>query len=302
MADYPSIIRGWNTKRDLIDPIFALHFNQTQAELSATETTVGTNPQIAVADPAKRTPNYGTLTSRVQSAARNEPMCSYRGTNTAVLVQPNEYYRPSLTAIEDTHGAATLVGYRLPQTGYWMITAKVDWTPTPASVANMTSRMCGIELDGVDVGLRDWLLENDGNRDNMTTTVTWQEHLVEGTDISVVTYAILPDPNKAALPANVYLRCYLVRCIGEGAVQGIPSLEFAPDPVRPPPLDDGCQNVTSLYDHNAVVSPPVTVSSHDVTVAGGYLYDDQGRLMATNYNPYDPPPLLIDLSVQQGWS
>lgn len=235
MATYPPSLASWEIKRDFVDPIWARHFNNVQEEIRAVELTMGINPQIAVDDPADRTPDYVTVANRVQKTARGEPMCSYRGSHIGVVLEPNNYVRPALTATEDTHGAASEVGYKLPETGYWVITAKVDWPSTPATVVHPTTRVVGIEIDGVDIGVRDSVLESSANRDDMSTMVTWQERLVAGTDISLTLQAVNLDTNKTTVPANVYLRVYLVRCFGQGAIVGLPNTEFKPTPPVPPP-------------------------------------------------------------------
>lgn len=235
MATYPPSLAVWETKRDFIDPIWARHFNNVQEEVRAVELTLGINPQVAVDDPADRTPDYITVTNRVQKSARGEPMCSYRGLHIGAILEPNKYVRPTLTASEDTHGAATEVGYRLPETGYWVITAKVDWPSTPASVVNETTRVVSIEIDGVDIGVRESILETDANRDDMSTMITWQERLPKGTDISLTLSAVNLDPDKTTVPANIYLRAYLVRCFEQGAIVGLPNPEFKPTPPEPPP-------------------------------------------------------------------
>ncbi|MFI6512968.1 hypothetical protein ACIBCT_35665 [Streptosporangium sp. NPDC050855] len=285
-ANYPATLRGWSTKRDFQDPIFAAHFNQVQDEVAAIERTLGLMPHKATNNPADRTVDYGTVTDRILAAARAEPMITYRGSNIGAQVVPNEYFRPRLDPIEDTHDGAHGTGYRIPQTGYWVIVAKADWHATSQSQQQITSRILSLEINAKDVGLRDVLLETDGNRDSMTTTVTWQENLVEGTDITVALHAILADVNRAVAPVNVYLRCYLVRCLNKGG-PGIPNSDFDPDPPPPPPPppDDGCRI------HTSYEPPPKDECKQTYTVRfssymnRSYTYDNCG-----NAAPSEPRP------------
>ncbi|MEU4534292.1 hypothetical protein AB0G15_05410 [Streptosporangium sp. NPDC023825] len=239
MASYPPSLASWATKRDFIDPIWARHFNIVQDEIKAIELTLGINPQIATADPAELTPDYTTVANRVQKSARREPFCSYRGIRLDDSITPNQHVRPELTASEDTHGASTQVGYRLPETGYWVINAMATWPSTPATAVHPTTRVMGIEINGTDLGLRESVLETVKNRDNLSTMVVWQERMSKGTDISLSLRAVNADPDKTSIPVNVYLRVYLVRCTGTENVTGLPSPEFKEIPVTPPTLPPG---------------------------------------------------------------
>jgi hypothetical protein len=234
VAAYPPRIDTQPIKRDHIDPIWARHWNLMQDEVRATQLTVGVNPHIATANPAERTPNYGTVTDRIQHVARGEPMCSYRGRALSIQVKPNQHVRSELTATEDTHGAATPTGYRLPETGYWVMHAKADWPSTVTTQAHPTVRALGIEVNAADIGLTDSVIETTANKDNLTTQVTWQERLLKGTDISVNLRAANGDPDLTVMPANVYLRVYLVRCMAQGGVVGLPTVGFPTPPEEPP--------------------------------------------------------------------
>ncbi|WP_188187608.1 hypothetical protein [Nonomuraea sp. SYSU D8015] len=292
-ATYPAALRGWSTKRDFQDPIFAANFNQTQDELAAIERTLGLMPQRATNNPARRTPDYGTVTARILASARGEPMIAYRGTHIGAQVIPNEYFRPRLTAVEDTHGMAHNTGFRINQTGYWMITAKADWLATSASQRQITSRMLSLEINQRDVGLRDVLLESDKNRDSMTTTVTWQENLVEGTDITVALHAILADTERIVEPVNVYLRAHLVRCLRQGG-PGLPNPNFDPDPPPPPPPppddgcqehypDDGCLNHTG-YQPQGPCGQPYSIRWHPYLNTSA-TYDSCGNVVEIHRSP-----------------
>mgnify|MGYP001057051799 CR=1 FL=1 len=242
---YPAAIPGWSTKRDFQEPIWAQHFNRVQDEITATERTLGLMPHVATADPGGLTPDYGTVSARIQAIARGEPMITYRGYHLNAQIIPNEYFRPRLEAAEDTHGMAHGTGFMIAETGYWMITAKADWLPTSVAQQQITTRMLILEINGRDVGLRDVLLETDKNRENMTTMITWQENLEKGTHITVALHAILADTTRTIAPVNVYLRAHLVRCLEKGG-PGLPIPWFEPDPrpdppSRPRPPDDGCQ-------------------------------------------------------------
>lgn len=255
-SSYPNLLHESLTKRDFQDPIFAAHFNAVQEEVFATQKTVGIKPQIALNDPAQRTKDYLTVTTRMQSAARGEPMIAYRGTATAVQVPTNEYFRPALVAVEDTHAAASGTGFVVPQTGYWVLTAKADWPSTSQSAATVTTRVLAIEINGVDIGLRDTVLEDDKNRDHMTTAVTWPESLAEGTHISVVLHVVNGDPTKTPAPANVYLRAHIVRCLDRVGT-GLPSPVFQADPPPPPSYPSGPQPTTGPAPQTeATCGPP----------------------------------------------
>lgn len=266
MSAYPPRIEIQPEKRDLIDPIWARHFNLMQDEIRATEATLGVNPHVAVADPADRTPNYATVGARIRSTARGEPMCVYSGRAIDAQVIPNQHVRPALTVAQDTHGGATAAGFRLPETGYWVINLKADWPSTSASQVHPTIRAAGIEINGVDLGLTDSVMETSDTRDNLSTQVTWQERLRKGTDVSINLRAANADADLNPLPANAYLRVYLVRCMADGEIAGLPNAGWPVEPGPPPfvPPGPGTHRIPDMRD-------PISVSPGEGTRIGDHL-------------------------------
>ncbi|WP_170991174.1 hypothetical protein [Herbidospora galbida] len=284
MASYPNSLRPWATKRDWIDPIFALHFNQSQDEISATQRTIGIRPQIATNDPAERTPNYTTVANRISQMARAQPMIAYRGIHEVAQIEANEYFRPTLTASEDTHNGAITTGYRIPQTGFWVFTAKADWLPVESVTDKPIIRMISLEIDGEDCGIRDVITQSVDIIDDMTTMVTWQETLEKGTTISVALTVVNPNTPAPDAVAHVYLRAHLVRCLDRGG-PGIPTPEFEPEPPPPEEPPPGPRPEPRPPDR----PPSRPVSSGDGVGLGIVTYDEGGHVTSTNHNPYNWP-------------
>ena len=259
-AAYPSTERIWSTKRDFIDQIFAAHINTLQEEIKATETTVGIYPQRAVADPAGRTPDYLTVAARIQAAARGEPLIVYRAGAQAVTVPPNTYYRPALVPSEDTHGAATDTGLVLPETGLWVFTLKADWTPVEPAAPQPIVRIAALDIDGVDVGLRDVITQTPANAADMSCRLTWQETLPAGTHVAVALHIVNADIAKPSGQANVYLRAHLARCLARGGT-GLPSPVFQSDPPPPP-----------NYPSGPVTTPPDPVPERPRSCGPPYVF------------------------------
>lgn len=284
-AAYPSTERAWTTKVDFLDQIFAVHINTLQDEIKATETTVGIFPQRAVADPAGRTPDYGTVTGRINSAARGEPLVSYRSRAELVDVPPNVYYRPALIPSEDSHGAATETGLVLPETGLWVFTIKADFKPVEPDGPQQIVRIAALDIDGEDVGLRDLIIQTTANRDDMSCRLTWQETLPAGTHIAVALHIINADSAQPHGQANVYLRAHLARCLSQGG-SGLPSPVFQTDP--PPPVTH--PSGTVLYPPSPVPTPtkvcgPPYVFGVDPVSGNAVMIDSCGHMSPTRPSP-----------------
>src|SRR5690606_17468793 len=240
-ATYPARIRHELEKRDFIDPIWAAHFNIQQNEIQATQKTLGVLPQVATRDPADRVNDYGTVANRITKVARAEQMISYVAANTAVTLPTNRWYRVSFeTTMADSRGAAYPAGLTIPESGYWVLTAKADWKSDSVSKQKNAVRLVGIEINGEDVGLRRSLIEDEYTSSTPTTRVVWQEALAKGTNISVAVRAdIQQPPSNYECEVNVYLRAHLVRCLGRAELNLTTAFERLPEPEPEPKPEPG---------------------------------------------------------------
>lgn len=233
MASYPSAIREFTIKRNLLDIVWAEHMNSMQDETRAIQETLGVVPHIATSNPGGRTPNHGTVASRIQSVARGEQVPIFRGSTREATVTPGTWHRPSLRADDDGFSMSTGTGIRLCETGLWAITIKADWKSTAATVQHQAARMLRLEIGGDDIGVRHVLIEAPANRYAMHNTVTWVDTYAKDT---VVSMGVRTDcgGNPGNLLYNAYLRAHLVRCHPEGEGGSIP-FDDIPDVVNPPP-------------------------------------------------------------------
>ena len=230
-ASYPYEIPEWTTKRNYIDIVWADHMNRMQEETKAIQETLGVIPQRATNNPGGLTPDHGTVAARIQSVARGEHIPYFRGSHHNFRASPNQWHTPQLRADDDPFGMSTGTGFRINETGLWMITAKCDWASTTYTRQQNAARLLRLQVNGNDVGVRDVIREDDTNSYALHNNLTWEDTFQAGTTISLGIRTEVQAPDHILL-AHVYLRAHLVRCQdaynGEGT-----SIPFESPPDRP---------------------------------------------------------------------
>jgi hypothetical protein len=261
MAAYPDSIPVWSTKRNYIDIVWAEHMNRIQEEIQATQTTLGTVPQIASANPGGLKPDYGTVANRIQSVARGEQTPFFRGSQRNFQITPNAWSRPSLRADDDPFSMYAGTGVKLNEDGLWSVTIKADWQATSDTTAHEAARMIRLEVNGADIGVRNLIKEGSHNRLALHNHVTWEDTFSKGTVLSLSVRTNHDGP-VSQLNVHTYLRAHLVRCNSVSGDGG--SIPFEPWPDQPPGE-----------------KPPTTVSRPPADVLQYTVYCRYGGLSAS---------------------
>lgn len=250
-ASYPSAYRQWTTKRNYLDIVWAEHMNSIQDETLAIQQTLGVIPQTATANPGMVNPNHGTVAARIQSVARGEQIPIFRGSTRENSLTAGVWVKPSLRADDDPFSMSTGTGARLNESGLWCITLKCDWKSIPATVQHEAARLLRLEVDGVDIGVRDVIQEGPHNQSLLHNTLTWTETFAKNTLISMGVRTNTGG-SPGALAYNAYMRLHLVRChpVGEGG-----SLPFEEIPDEHPP---------TVPPNEVVVTPPDAIRKYTV--------------------------------------
>ncbi|MGW0060349.1 hypothetical protein ACWDTT_10525 [Streptosporangium sandarakinum] len=173
--------------------------------------------------------NHGTVSSRLSYQGRGLHIPYYRGSALKVAVREGTWMKPTLRGYDDPYKMASGAGLRLNQDGLWRIEIKADHSPVGGSVASGSARVLRLEVDGKDVGLRDYLDDDADTSRESITAMTWTEEFKAGTQLTLG-MRVEGVPVDYEIFANVYLRAYLIR-----TTEGTFDFGYFPPPPPPPP-------------------------------------------------------------------
>ncbi|MEV4454369.1 hypothetical protein [Microbispora sp. NPDC049633] len=179
--------------------------------------------------------DHVTVASRLQFQGRMLHLPYYRGTAYNVPVVAGAWQQASLRAYDDPFQMASGKGLVLNQDGLWRFVVKIDHSPVPGAEAPATSRAARLEVNGQDVGLRDYLDDDADITKEVITTFTWTEQFKAGSSLNL-SMRVESVPSGYKTFANIYFRAYLVRC-AEGGFDhyAFPPPPPPPDVPKPPP-------------------------------------------------------------------
>lgn len=212
-AIYPQAIWAPTTKRGWYNILWAAHMNDLQTEEDSAQRTFGINPHRNFLLPGGLSRNYGTVEQRMTEHARGSDLPIYRGQATDVPIVPNAWNTITFMPMADPYKLAGSTGsaFTLNQTGLWFLSARAEYKATGYTLSGEAKRKLKIEINGADVGLRDFTKESSKNAFALHNHVSWTEAYEAGTTVSVHIRTDVTAPDHPML-ANVVVRAYLIRC------------------------------------------------------------------------------------------
>jgi len=165
-------------------------------------------------------------------------------------------------------------GIRLIDTGLWMISLKVDYTPTEDSITVRARYRARLEIDGKARTLQHLVRSNAYNEHYLTSWIHWVEVMPKGTVITASARVDGTDLEDDIL-ANAYLRAHLIRCTegdDDGFLVDFPDTIYKPPPPPPPPRPT-VPYTPSTPNENPYVPPTVLQPSSGYQSSGPYVIE-----------------------------